>query len=150
MALSNACNRYEGTLLTTCFSLRRGHHLEHFLCQGCYGKRLCVRSRLSVCDKSHLHRLEGRTFPALGSVIITTRFSREPHRAVSPCPGDTSAVFQPLASTFCDLLAFALLRSAVDSMGIFTLPLSVTRYFWGHSSPFCYLQLTIAAVPVRS
>jgi hypothetical protein len=69
----NACNRYEAILLTTCFSLRRGHHLEHLLCQGCHGKRICLCSRLPLRVQTCLHRLEGCAFPASGRAIITTK-----------------------------------------------------------------------------
>jgi hypothetical protein len=75
---SNVCHRHEGTLLTSSSSLRRGHHLEHFLCQGCHGKLLWVCSGPAVPVQPRLHCVEGRAFPALGSATITPEISREP------------------------------------------------------------------------
>jgi len=56
-----ACDRYEDTMLTKSFALRRGDDFQYLLCQGCYGK-------LSTYVKSRL-LLQRCVFPAFGHAI---------------------------------------------------------------------------------
>jgi hypothetical protein len=84
-------------LANQCLSLRRGHHLEHFLCQGCHGKRLCVCAQRSVRSK----HVFVAPFPAFGR----RRSVENSHRAASQLIV-TQTVLQPLACSFYALDAF--------------------------------------------
>lgn len=121
-----------GTMLTTCLSLRRGHHLEHLLCQGCHGKRLRLRTSSSP-RLAFGHRLECCAFPASGSVTITS-VENQPG-PYSQGRGDTSAIIKPLASSpvpspdvGCCFYAVLVVSAICHA----------TRHY-GCQSPFCQL-----------